>query len=104
MAIKTCMECGRQMPQKVRRQGSEPKFCGSTCRKTFNNRRMTRGAEMFDYVMSGRFERDTHGGLWRPVLSQMATRFRDQDKRDRNGRQSWHTPDPLGDPRSLRNK
>lgn len=95
-----CLECnGPVAPRKS--TGPVPKFCCAECRKTFNNRRMTRGAEMYDYVMSGRFERATHAGLWRPILSQMATHYRDQDIREREGRQSWHTPDPLGDPRAL---
>ena len=101
MAIKTCMECGCQIPAKPARKGPAPKFCSQACRSAFNSRRMTRGAEMYDYVMSGRFERATHAGMWRPVLTTMATHFRDADRRDRDGRQSWHTPDLLGDPRAL---
>lgn len=95
-----CMECNAVLaPRKAK--GPQPKFCSQKCRADFNNRRMTRGAEMYDYVMSGRFERATHAGSWRPTLTLMATHFRDQDKRDRDGRQSWHTPDLLGDPRAL---
>jgi len=101
MAIKTCMECGCQIPAKPAKKGPVPKFCGQACSKTFNNRRMTRGAELYDLLMAGRFQRETHAGMWRPTMSVLATHFHDKDKRERDGRQSWHTPDPLGDPRAL---
>lgn len=101
MAIKTCMECGCQIPAKPARKGPAPKFCNHTCAKQFNNRRMTRGAELYDLLMAGRFQRDTHAGMWRPTMTLLATHYRDKDKRDRDGRQSWHTPDLLGDPRAL---
>lgn len=97
---KHCLECGTALEAR-KTKGAELKFCSPAHRKTFNNRRMTRGGEMYDYVMSGRFERGTHAGIWREALTVMATHFRDKDKSERDGRQSWHTPDVLGDPRAL---
>ncbi len=75
---KCCLECDKPLEAR-KTKGAELKFCSPACRKVFNNRRMTRGAEMYDYVMSGRFERDTHAGIWRETLSRMATHFRDKE-------------------------
>jgi len=95
-----CMECNKPLPPR-KRNGPQQKFCGASCRKEFNNRRAMRGAEMYDLVMAGRFERATHAGMWRPTLTLLATHYRDKDRRERDGKQSWHTPDLLGDPRAL---
>lgn len=101
MTKRQCMECGCDLIETAVRTGPRAKFCGPACSKVFNNRRMTRGAEMYDYVMSGRFERATHASSWRETLTVMASHYRERDRREREGRKSWHTPDPLGDPRAL---
>lgn len=92
-----CDECASPYAPRVAHQ----RFCSPACGKAFNNRRMTRGAEMYDYVMAGRYERATHASIWRETLTRMATLFRDMDAIERDGRKSWHTPDPLGDPRAV---
>lgn len=103
MANRVCAECGGSITVKPGYRGPVVKFCSAPCRKAFNNRRMTRGAELYDILMSGRFERATHAGSWRPLMTQIATHYRDKDKAERDGRQSWHTPDLLGDPRAYNN-
>lgn len=95
-----CIECNAPLaPRKP--TGPKPKFCSKACGKIFNNRRAMRGAEMYDLVMAGRFERATHAGMWRPTLTLLASHYREKDKSERNGMQSWHTPDIAGDPRGL---
>lgn len=88
-----CHECGKHFSPAV----SHARFCGANCRRQFNNRRATRGAELYDYYMSSRFQRKTHGGAI-AVMNQMASNWRDTDKRERGGRQSWVTPDLSDNP------
>ncbi len=95
---KSCMECGAAIlePSK-RKSGQVRKFCSDGCRKRFNNRRATRGAELYDYWMSAQYQRKTH----RPgisVMSQMSNGWRDADLAERDGRRSWMTPDLSLDP------
>ncbi len=81
-----CKECGKQFEAK--RQDAV--FCGSGCRLRFNNRRITRGAELYDLVMEMRFDRAAAKGTkaW-SELCYVAGRFRDEDKDQRDGRKSW---------------
>jgi hypothetical protein len=60
-----CQECGD--PISARRQGQE--FCKPACRQTFNNRRMQRGAELYDLFRALRRERaDAKGmNLWTEI-------------------------------------
>ena len=81
---KQCLECGN--PFTADRSVSE--FCSRTCGKKFHNRRMVRGAELYDWVMASRFERKRYPGALN-VVSQIARDFRDTDKTERAGRKSW---------------
>ena len=94
-----CAECGVGLPP-AKPNAPHQRFCGAACRKRFNNRRATRGAELFDYYMSMRYQRATHGGNI-AVMNQMALAWRDEDRAEREGRQSWMTPDLSGDPNAL---
>lgn len=91
--MRECQECGMVFKPAV----SHARFCSAKCRRQLNNRRATRGAELYDYYMSSRFQRKTHGGAI-AVMNQMASNWRDTDKRDRDGRQSWMAPDLSADP------
>lgn len=51
---KQCHECGGAYQS--RQYSSE--FCGTPCRRKFNNRRATRGAALYDLVMIERHDRD----------------------------------------------
>ena len=80
----TCRECGA--PLQARRATRE--FCGASCRRRFNNRRALRGADLYDVVMSLRIDRDKSGAAL-SLLCKMVARFRDIDRREREGRRSW---------------
>ena len=81
-----CRECGTAYTALSARK----KFCSVKCEKTFNNRRMTRGAMFYDLFMASRYQRDVadEAGL-RSVMARMAMRFREEDERERESRRSW---------------
>jgi hypothetical protein len=71
-------------------------FCGTPCRQAFNNRRMQRGAELYDLFMSLRYERDLETDLdLRTAMSRMAQVMRQEDERERDGRKSWQNPNTV---------
>lgn len=88
----TCRECGAEH--------TSPKagklFCSGPCRQTFNNRRLQRGAELYDAFMVIRNQRAIASDrkMW-SVMCRMAEYFRDEDVAKRNGRQSWRSADEL---------
>lgn len=94
-----CKECGTALPP-AKPNAPHQRFCSAPCRKAFNNRRATRGAELFDYYMSMRYQRKTHGGNI-AIMNQMAQAWHDDDRANRDGRPSWMSPDLSGDPRAL---
>ncbi|MET0653671.1 MAG: hypothetical protein ABWY63_14265 [Hyphomicrobiaceae bacterium] len=47
----SCDECGSQFQTNC----VTAKFCSTECRKTYNNRRAIRGAELYDFMMLRRF-------------------------------------------------
>lgn len=49
-----CKECG----QAFETNRTDRDFCSDACRKTWNNRRMTRGMCIYDAAMKFRVERD----------------------------------------------
>ncbi len=51
-----CANCGQSMSK-----GAWHKFCNIKCRKAFNNRRMSRGAIIYDLAMVWRKERKKEG-------------------------------------------
>lgn len=87
-----CLECG----QPFTRVGTRAEFCSSPCRKSWNNRRMTRGAELYDLFMAHRFERAraTQMGLL-GLINRMASNFRAEDRERRAARRSWRDPDDV---------
>jgi predicted nucleic acid-binding Zn ribbon protein len=64
------------------------KFCSDKCKAEFNELRAKRAKLVYDIVMSGRFDRKNNKG-YLTTLSQVARQYRDEDIRDRAGRQSW---------------
>lgn len=85
-AKRICRECGCDIGHL--KKGAV--FCSPSHRKAFNNRRMIRGAELYDIVMAIRYEREwaSQRNLM-TVMSNLARAFRDSDKTLREGRQSW---------------
>lgn len=77
-----CRECGAPCQRS---------FCSKPCRMTWHNRRKSRGAEFYDFVMALRYERDeaTKAEAWTTLCS-LARACRDSDKALRAGRHSWN--------------
>lgn len=89
--MRVCQECQKPIWGRV-------KFCSADCRKRFNNRRMRRGAIIYDLAMIWRKHR-REGSM--EVLCRQLGLFIDQDKED--GRKSFNDdpeivfpePDPV---------
>jgi hypothetical protein len=81
-----CRECGSVFttthPSKC--------FCEASCRIRFNNRRMQRGMELYDFAMERRYSRE-HEKEARSVLDALCMGYRDRDKEVRQGRKSWYS-------------
>lgn len=94
MACTNCRECGKSLAG----LGLKPSatFCTVEHRKAFNNRRMQRGAELYDIFMALRYEREfaTEHNLF-TVLSSVARAYRDSDKVLRDGRKSWNAKETV---------
>ncbi len=93
---RTCSECGETFCT----NRPEAEFCSTPCRKAYNNRRAIRGAELYDLIMTMRFDR-AHAkdeGLWSQVCA-LAGAYNTADKHYRGGRKSYdknaHTRLPL---------
>ncbi|MGJ5032258.1 transcriptional regulator [Bradyrhizobium sp. HKCCYLS2038] len=84
-----CQECGN--PISARRAGQE--FCAAPCRQTFNNRRMQRGAELYDLFRALRRERSTASemNLW-TQLCRLELQWQTEDDQQRPGRRSYMPP------------
>lgn len=84
-----CLECGDCFVSA--RQGTE--FCDANCNKAFNNRRATRGAELYDLLMALRYDREqsTVLGVWK-VICRICAEYRQADKQARDSRRSWQPP------------
>lgn len=84
-----CQECGK--PITGRRDGQE--FCSTPCRQTFNNRRMQRGAELYDLFRALRRERGEAKDLaiW-TAACQLELKWQTEDEAQRPGRKSYMPP------------
>lgn len=81
---RACRECGALFPSRQHNAA----FCSDRCRRRHNRRRITRGAELYDIVMSARFERP--GERPEPGLyDRMIQAYRSADLALRSGRPSW---------------
>jgi hypothetical protein len=83
-----CSECGVEFRAAMKHAD----FCGTACRKLFNNRRLTRGAELYDLIMVLRFDRGPAQLLkvWN-LICRLASEYRAEDQRERAGRKSWRS-------------
>jgi hypothetical protein len=91
-----CNECGEAYtPRRV-----DEFYCSTPCRKSFENRRMVRGKELYDLFMVMRYDRGAAKllGVWN-LMCRLALHWREEDDRDRAGRKSWLSPN-----RALANK
>lgn len=84
----TCLNCGNAF------ESNRPKGtvfqCSGECRREFNNRRATRGAEIYDLMMTLRYDRQaaTDDAVWSKACALLAS-FRADDGTTRGGRRSW---------------
>lgn len=85
-----CRECGEGYQ---RGAAAEKEFCSTPCRQSFNNRRMQRGAQLYDLFMALRFNRPLANTLnaW-SLLCRLASEWRSHDQVEREGRESWQDP------------
>jgi hypothetical protein len=87
-AVKTfeCLECGKPVVSTA----VNAEFCCSACRKAWNNRRMVRGAELYDFMMVLRYDRGRAKALriW-TLMCRLVALFREDDHNVRAGRRSW---------------
>jgi hypothetical protein len=77
---RTCRECGDLFLALK----SHAAFCSTKCRKTWNNRRATRGAQLYDAVMAMRYDRKAAAaaGIDWTFVSRMVEMFNAEDQRD----------------------
>lgn len=83
---KCCCECNGVFQSVVR----SAEFCSTACRKTYNNRRAVRGAEIYDIAMAWRFG-DGEGRIneARDLLCALLSGYNEEDKKSRPGRRSY---------------
>lgn len=84
-----CLECSK--PLSTRRKGKE--FCNASCRQRFNNRRMQRGAELYDLFRALRRERSKAKAmnLWTEIC-RLELGWNMDDEKKRPGRRSYMPP------------
>lgn len=84
-----CIECSA--PLSARRIGQE--FCNTSCRQRFNNRRMQRGAEIYDLFRALRRERSQAKALniWTEIC-RLELGWNMEDEKQRPGRRSYMRP------------
>ncbi len=84
-----CNECGEAYtPRRC-----DEFFCSIPCRKSFDNRAMVRGRDLYSLFMVMRYERGVAKalGVW-AIMCRMAMEWRAEDLRERDGRKSWSGP------------
>jgi hypothetical protein len=82
-----CLECGNALT--ASRQ-PERLFCSTVCRQAFNNRRMQRGAELYDLFRALRRERAEAKQLniWTQIC-RLELAWQMEDEKTRQGRKSY---------------
>ena len=82
-----CCNCGTPLGKTDWRA----RFCGPRCKREFNNRQATRGATAYPFIMAMRCDRAeaTRLKAW-GTLCDLAAKWREEDKVQREGRKSWH--------------
>ncbi|WP_157182209.1 transcriptional regulator [Methylobacterium sp. WSM2598] len=89
---RTCLECGVAY-ETISRHSS---FCSTGCRNDWNNRRLQRGAEIYDLWMAFRFQRPLARALnLLSCLNRLAHLYRQEDRAERAGRASWRAPEAV---------
>lgn len=90
-----CRECQKTFDAPVGRPGvSKTLFCSRACSQAFGNRRMKRGAEIYDLFYRSRFDRaKADASKVRTVMGEMAIRWREDDEAAGRTDLACHTVD-----------
>ncbi len=89
-----CRECGTELTPEQRKKGAC--FCQPAHRKAWNNRRMIRGAELYDLWMERRYARDSKAAQEAlTTMSNLGRAYHDADVALRDGRKSWNAQETL---------
>lgn len=85
----TCQECGNS----ISGHRSGQLFCSTVCRQHFNNRRLQRGAELYDLFRALRRERNEAKSLnvWTEIC-RLELQWQQEDDAEREGRKSYMPP------------
>jgi hypothetical protein len=85
MSVGRCRECGREL------HASRAAFCETACRRAFNNRKASRGAQLYDLIMALRLDRNAaaEAGVFF-LICRMIKKFANEDALA--GRCSWDAP------------
>lgn len=88
-SINECQECGNAFQSK-----KQALFCCAPCRQAFNNRRMQRGAELYDLFRTLRRERSEAKRLniWTQIC-RLELKWQEDDEQKRPGRRSYMPPE-----------
>jgi hypothetical protein len=88
---KTCPECMKPVGDDVRDLAV---FCSAPCRHAFNNRRATRGAQLYDLWMAHRYQRGVAKAVGvMALMCALGQQYREQDVQIRgHGWTSWLDP------------
>lgn len=85
-----CLWCGASFV--AHDMAGKARFCCKEHKMAFNNLRQARAVQLYDLFMANAFERTTKArrtGTLRRAMDRLAARWRDEDHRARDGRQSW---------------
>lgn len=89
----TCRECGVATAAGCGEHRRDAKFCSIPCKTKWNNRKKTRGADIYELWMAMRYERDEAKrlGLW-GELCRLSEGWYQEDQRERGGRKTYGPP------------
>lgn len=86
-----CRECGNEYTPRTGRGRTNAVFCARECAQTFNNRRLRRGAELYDMFRVHRRERSASKrlGVW-SIMCSLDTRWQEEDDAAGRETKSYH--------------
>ncbi len=81
LTVRCCRECSAALAAPKPGFVRDAKFCGISCKATWNNRRKNRGADLYDLWMAMRYDRDTAKdlGVWKEMC-RLSEKWSDEDK------------------------
>jgi len=86
---RSCVVCGASYEAKRK----DAEYCSPSCRIEFNNRRTTRGQQLYDLMMINRHDRDlAKKARVLFLITRLCMYWKYEDNRERAGRRSWRDP------------